>query len=116
MKESGPDISRIAQLVDQTPSGFSLPVGSALTFFPSLCVGAVGGVLALACVVPDLCTRLYALVQERRFEDGEDVTGAAGAPGAGDHIDPWSTGAKSRARSGGVCRGRPATTAAACPA
>ncbi len=69
MKESGGDISRIAQLVDQTPSGFSLLVGSAPTFFPSLCVGAVGGVLALACVVPDLCTRLYALVQEQRFEE-----------------------------------------------
>ena len=38
MKESGGDISRIAQLVDQTPSGFSLLVGSAPTFFPMLAI------------------------------------------------------------------------------
>ena len=28
---------------------------------------------ALACVVPDLCTRLYALVQERRFEEARTL-------------------------------------------
>ena len=70
MKESGQDIGRIAQLVDQTPSSFSLLVGSAQTFFASLCVGAVGGVLALACVVPDLCVQLCSLVQEQRLAEG----------------------------------------------
>lgn len=92
MKESGQDIGRIAQLVDQTPATFTLLVGSAQTFFASLCVGAVGGILALACLVPDLCVQLYSLVQEQRLAEARalqarlaplarSVTSTYGVPG-----------------------------------
>ena len=67
MKESGSDIGFISALVDETPSDFALLVGSAPAFYGSLVSGAVGGVLALACVVPDLCIELYDLVQSNRL-------------------------------------------------
>ncbi len=63
MKESGGDAGQIADLVAATPKDFSILAGSAGTFYASLCVGAIGGILALACVVPDPCTRLFELTR-----------------------------------------------------
>src|SRR5262249_6020803 len=59
IKESSGDVAQVAAFVNQTPQDFHVIVGSAQTFYPALCIGATGGVLALACVVPDLCVRLY---------------------------------------------------------
>jgi len=61
MKESGGDIAQIADLVSGTPAGFNVLAGSAATFYPALCVGAVGGILALGCAAPDACVRLFEL-------------------------------------------------------
>jgi dihydrodipicolinate synthase/N-acetylneuraminate lyase len=33
-------------------------------------MGAAGGILALSCVLPDACTRLFALAQEGRHDEG----------------------------------------------
>ena len=48
-------------------------MGAAPTFYASLCVGAVGGVLALACVVPMWCVRLLTLVEQRRFDEALEL-------------------------------------------
>ena len=50
IKESGPDLAQVGALVNQTPGTFRILVGSAPTFYPSLCLGVTGGILALACV------------------------------------------------------------------
>jgi 4-hydroxy-2-oxoglutarate aldolase len=63
MKESGGDAGQIADLVAGTPKDFSILAGSAGTFYASMCVGAVGGILALACVVPEPCVRLFELIR-----------------------------------------------------
>src|SRR5258706_693327 len=52
MKESGGDVAQIADLVSGTPDDFIVLAGTALNFYPALCVGATGGILALACVLP----------------------------------------------------------------
>lgn len=59
MKESGGDLAQIADEVSQTPGRFVVVVGSAPTLYASLCVGATGGVVAVANVVPEICVRLY---------------------------------------------------------
>lgn len=69
MKESNPDLIQIAELVERAPQKFSVLVGSAPTLYPSLCIGAHGAILSLACVAPDLCVRLYELVQEGRHAE-----------------------------------------------
>lgn len=68
MKESGGDVAQIADLVSITPDDFGVLAGSASTFYAALSVGAVGGILALACVVPEACTRLYELTKEGRHD------------------------------------------------
>ena len=64
MKESGGDVAQIADLVSGTPNTFSVLAGTTATFYAALCVGAVGGILALACAVPDACARLFTLTRD----------------------------------------------------
>jgi 4-hydroxy-2-oxoglutarate aldolase len=73
IKESAPEIANVADFVSMTPPGFQVLVGSAPTLYASLCVGAVGGIVALACVVPDLFVRLHALVGEGRHREALDL-------------------------------------------
>jgi 4-hydroxy-2-oxoglutarate aldolase len=69
MKESGGDVAQIADLVSGTPDDFSVLAGSAATFYPALCVGAVGGILALGCALPDACVRLFELARSGRHDE-----------------------------------------------
>jgi len=69
MKESGGDVTRIAELVGAAPPPFALLGGSGATFCAALEAGAAGGVLVLASVLPEACSRLFALARDRRFEE-----------------------------------------------
>jgi len=69
MKESGGDVAQIADLVSGTPGDFSVLAGTTATFFAALTVGACGGVLALACVVPGACMHLFELTQAGRRDE-----------------------------------------------
>ncbi len=69
IKESSGNVFQVSQLVSATRPEFQVIVGSAQTFYASLCVGAVGGVLALACVQPALCTQLRALTLAGRHDE-----------------------------------------------
>jgi 4-hydroxy-2-oxoglutarate aldolase len=69
MKESGGDVAQIADLVSGTPGDFNVLAGTTATFYAALAVGAVGGILALGCVVPDACVRLFELVRAGRHAE-----------------------------------------------
>jgi 4-hydroxy-2-oxoglutarate aldolase len=69
MKESGGDIAHIADLVAGTPKDFAVLAGTTATFYAALCVGCVGGILSLANVVPDACSRLYELTRAGRHDE-----------------------------------------------
>ena len=66
VKDSSADLTKIADLVAMTPPEFQVLVGSAPTLYASLCVGAIGGIVAVACIVPELMVRLYELVREQK--------------------------------------------------
>ena len=61
VKETGSDTGQVAAYVDQSPRAFAVIAGAAPTFYAGLCVGATGAILAAACVVPELCVRLFEL-------------------------------------------------------
>jgi dihydrodipicolinate synthase/N-acetylneuraminate lyase len=69
MKESSGDSGRIVELVGQAPPPFAILVGSATTFYASLCAGATGGVLVLSAILPDACTRLFDLARAKRDDE-----------------------------------------------
>ena len=92
VKESGGDVAQVMELASRTADDFQVLVGAAETFYASLCVGATGGVLALACVQPALCVRLLGLanrgartealeLQRRLTPLAELVTTIHGVPG-----------------------------------
>jgi 4-hydroxy-2-oxoglutarate aldolase len=69
MKESGGDIAQVADLVNGTPKGFCVLAGSSTTFYAALSVGATGGILALANVIPDACVKLFNVFRQGRHEE-----------------------------------------------
>ena len=69
MKESGGDLAHIGDLVADTPGDFTVLAGTTSTFYAALAVGCKGGILALGCVVPDACVRLFQLVAAGRHGD-----------------------------------------------
>ena len=73
MKESGGDLAHIGEIVARTPPGFALLAGSAASFYPALCVGARGGILALACLLPDACARLFELARDGRHDEARTL-------------------------------------------
>ena len=73
MKESGSDLKFLSSLVDCTPDDFVIMAGSAPVFYPSLLVGAAGGILALASVVPDLCVDLFELARDGRHTEAREL-------------------------------------------
>lgn len=92
IKESSGNIQRIAEIIRAAPQSFQTLAGSASTFWPSLAVGAVGGILALACVLPELCVELYEtarakdsqralILQQRLLLAAIKVVGELGIPG-----------------------------------
>jgi len=52
MKESSGDVSLLGRVVSSVPASFEVACGNAPAFYPALCVGATGGVLAVANCAP----------------------------------------------------------------
>jgi 4-hydroxy-2-oxoglutarate aldolase len=71
VKESGGDVARIADVAAAASmrSDFAIYCGSAPVLYSSLLGGATGGILALACVVPELCVELYKLTTAGRHAE-----------------------------------------------
>ncbi len=73
IKDSSGQIGQLSEIIHLSEPGFATFVGSAPVFFPALCVGAVGGILAVANVVPEACLRIQARVLEGRLEEARDL-------------------------------------------
>ena len=73
IKETGSDTAQVAAFVEAAGGDFRVIAGSAPTFYPSLCVGASGGILAVACVVPELCVQLFDHFRAGRHEAARDL-------------------------------------------
>jgi 4-hydroxy-2-oxoglutarate aldolase len=69
IKDSNGDVAQVGEVVAAAPERFRVLVGSAPSFCASLSVGASGGILALACVVPEPCVRLYELARSGRHDE-----------------------------------------------
>jgi len=55
MKETGGDVAQVADLVSQTPDRFTVLAGAPRAGTRMMCVGAAGGILALANALPTPC-------------------------------------------------------------
>jgi 4-hydroxy-2-oxoglutarate aldolase len=68
IKESSGNVQRAAEMLAAAPSSFQLLVGSASMMFPSMVLGAVGSILALASALPELCVALFEAARKGDLE------------------------------------------------
>jgi 4-hydroxy-2-oxoglutarate aldolase len=66
IKDSSGDVALLGRIVASVPESFAVLCGSAPVFYPSLCAGVAGGVLAVACCAPRPAAALF-----RAFERGD---------------------------------------------
>jgi len=69
IKESSGDVGVVGELVGRVPAGFPVVVGAAPSLYASLMVGATGGIVAIANVVPELVVRLYDLARAGKHDE-----------------------------------------------
>jgi 4-hydroxy-2-oxoglutarate aldolase len=69
LKESSGDVGLLARIVESVPKDFEVACGNAPVLYPALCVGASGGVLAVANCAPRATLRLV-----RAWSEGDHAT------------------------------------------
>jgi 4-hydroxy-2-oxoglutarate aldolase len=69
IKDSSGNIEQLCQIVSLVQKGFAVFVGSAPVFFPALCIGATGGILAVANATPEECVRIHNLFRKGKMTE-----------------------------------------------
>jgi len=69
IKDSSGNIGQLSEIIHLSQKGFAVFTGSAPVLFPALCVGAVGGILAVANAIPEICVRIYNLFKEGKVDE-----------------------------------------------
>lgn len=75
IKDSSGNIGQLSQIVDLSQNGFAVFIGSAPAFFPALCIGATGGILAVANVIPQECVQIQKLFNEGKLDEARTLQG-----------------------------------------
>ena len=93
IKDSSGNIEQLSEIISLTKDeNFSVLTGSSIVLYPSLCIGAAGGIMAIACILPETCSDIIRLhkdgnhtearaLQMRLIEPTIAVTSRYGIPG-----------------------------------
>jgi 4-hydroxy-2-oxoglutarate aldolase len=73
VKDSGGNLAKLGQIIRSARPGFQVLAGSAGFLYPALCIGAIGGVLALANIAPQQCCDILSFHQHGKQEDAKDL-------------------------------------------
>ena len=63
IKDSSNDVAKMSDTVARVQEGFAVTVGNGTVFNEALQAGAIGGILAVGCVVPELCLEIYRAIK-----------------------------------------------------
>lgn len=77
IKDSGGNLVKMATVIKNAKPGFQVFAGSASFLLPALGIGAVGGILALANIAPELCLNIYNSFYEGKHESAKEYQLAA---------------------------------------
>lgn len=73
IKDSSGNIDQLGRIIHLSEEGFAVFVGSAPVLFPALCVGATGGILAVANVTPNECAAIQRLFSEGKLKEARTL-------------------------------------------
>lgn len=68
MKDSSNDVAKFRETVNMVSKDFAMMIGNGTVFNEALQAGARAGILAVGCVVPELCLEIYHAVQTSDFD------------------------------------------------
>jgi 4-hydroxy-2-oxoglutarate aldolase len=71
VKDSSNDVVGFRKTVSLCPGDFAVMTGNGTVLLDALSAGATGGILAVGCVVPEVCVEIF-----RAFKSGEDERAA----------------------------------------
>ena len=63
LKDSSNDVAQMHETVEMVREGFAVTVGNGTVFREALQAGVIGGILAVGCVVPELCLEIHRAVK-----------------------------------------------------
>jgi 4-hydroxy-2-oxoglutarate aldolase len=72
IKESSGNLEKVMQMIREVKAGFQVMVGSAPTLWPSLLMGAVGGILAYSGAAPFSTLAIWDAYRAREEDAGRD--------------------------------------------
>jgi 4-hydroxy-2-oxoglutarate aldolase len=78
VKDSAGNMGAISDTIRRAPENFDVLVGNGGILFPSLIMGAVGAVLAVACAAPRACVDLYNAVKAADHQRGRELQNRIG--------------------------------------
>jgi 4-hydroxy-2-oxoglutarate aldolase len=73
IKNSSENIRQTTEMIDQTPKDFAVIIGTASLLYAGLSSGAVGGILALANIVPNECVQIQKFVDEGKHTEALEL-------------------------------------------
>lgn len=82
VKDSGGNIVQIAEIIAGTAEDFAVFAGSGSFLYATLALGGVGGTLAVANILPEMCVELYAAVLAGNHAKAKDLQHRLLAPNA----------------------------------
>ncbi len=82
VKDSAGNAPKVAEMVANSSGDFSVLAGSANFLYPAYCLGAKGGILALANIAPRECVEIRDLFQEGKHDEARSAQFNLLAPNA----------------------------------
>jgi 4-hydroxy-2-oxoglutarate aldolase len=73
MKDSSGNLAKLGEVIRNARPGFQVLAGSAGFFYPALCIGAVGAVMALANIAPQKCCDLLETFKLGKHEEARQL-------------------------------------------
>ncbi|PJA98270.1 MAG: dihydrodipicolinate synthase family protein [Ignavibacteriales bacterium CG_4_9_14_3_um_filter_30_11] len=69
IKSSSTDIAYLGEILNSVSSEFNVIAGTASILYAGLCLGASGGILACANILPNECVKVYDLYKADKFDE-----------------------------------------------
>jgi 4-hydroxy-2-oxoglutarate aldolase len=73
VKDSSNDVAGFRRTVELCPKDFAVMTGNGTVLLDALRAGATGGILAVGCVVPDICVEIFRLFGSGEIERAEKL-------------------------------------------
>jgi 4-hydroxy-2-oxoglutarate aldolase len=74
IKDSSGSVEQLSEIISLTgEKEFSVLTGSSIVLYPSMCVGAAGGIMAIACVLPERCSDIIRLYKDGNHTEAKEL-------------------------------------------